>query len=800
MIKSNLISCSSLSSFFQRNFLSFVVFVTGACVLIIEVVATRILSPYFGNTIYTVSSVISIILLGLSMGYYLGGRFADTHPSKKWFYAIILVSGFSVFFLQLLTSSLLPILGYQLTIVNGPLITSLLLFFLPSFFLGTLSPFAIKIQESDYANEGIGKITGNIFFWSTFGSIFGSLSAGFYMIPQFGINQIVSFVGTALILLGILGLITTKNKIKKIPIALLFLITLFAILNSDKPAVKTIYSKDGVYEKIQIYDGVYNGKPTRFFMQDKSYSGAMFLDSDDLVFDYTKYYAIYKILNPDIKNTLVIGGGAYSIPKALLKENQDIKVDVAEIEPSLFELGKKYFKVPDDKRLTNYTEDGRRLLVDGKKNYDLIFSDVYYSLYSIPAHFTTREFFALARDKLNNKGIFIANLIGSLSRQNPSLIFSEIKTFRSIFPNSYFFATTNPNDINLQNIIMVGYKNERIIGFNTPEIKNNPNPILSSLDKKLINLNRFDLSQNQILSDNFSPVEYLTAKTINTDLNLTEGFNGNEALSIISQQLNYGPRFPGSSGHKKMQEFLIAEMKILTSMEITQNIDYIYPEIKKNGLKNIIGRFFPEKRQRIILGTHYDSKKFANKDTSHPKDPMPGANDSASGVAILVETARLLANKSVKPKVGIDIVFFDGEEGDANLPDSEWKPIGSTYFAEKANNIYSNKKPVQAIILDMVCDKDLNIYEDYNSLEFAKRETQKFFQIAHSGYPSNFYNYPKWEIDDDHTPLNKIGIPSFLVIDFDYPYFHTTQDTIDKCSAESLKKVGDSLFNYIYTL
>src|SRR3989338_4429499 len=287
MIKSNLISCSSLSSFFQRNFLSFVVFVTGACVLIIEVVATRILSPYFGNTIYTVSSVISIILLGLSMGYYLGGRFADTHPSKKWFYAIILVSGFSVFFLQLLTSSLLPILGYQLTIVNGPLITSLLLFFLPSFFLGTLSPFAIKIQESDYANEGICKITENIFFWSTFGSIFGSLSAGFYMIPQFGINQIVSFVGTALILLGILGLITTKNKIKKIPIALLFLITLFAILNSDKPAVKTIYSKDGVYEKIQIYDGVYNGKPTRFFMQDKSYSGAMFLDSDDLVFDYT---------------------------------------------------------------------------------------------------------------------------------------------------------------------------------------------------------------------------------------------------------------------------------------------------------------------------------------------------------------------------------------------------------------------------------------------------------------------------------------------------------------------------------
>ena len=205
---------------FKKNSLLFVVFLTGACVLVIEVVATRILSPFFGNTIFTTSSVISIVLAALSVGYYIGGKLADKYPTEKMFYSIIFLSGPFVLLIFILNLFLLPQLGYKLSIAYGPIISSVLLFFMPSLILGTLSPFAIKLQEKYLPDEGIGGISGGIFFWSTLGSIFGSLSAGFILIPFFGINQIVLFIALVLSVLGALPLIKVGSFRKSIVVAI----------------------------------------------------------------------------------------------------------------------------------------------------------------------------------------------------------------------------------------------------------------------------------------------------------------------------------------------------------------------------------------------------------------------------------------------------------------------------------------------------------------------------------------------------------------------------------------------------
>ena len=158
-------------NFLQRNILLYIVFLTGASVLIVEIVAVRILSPYYGNTIYTVSSVISVILAALSLGYYVGGRLADRWPHPRIFFNIIFVSGLSVFIIQLLTTTLLPSQGHRLSLMIGPLVSALVLFFLPSFLLGLLSPFAIKLQQQKLPQRGIGRISGEVFFYSTLGSI-----------------------------------------------------------------------------------------------------------------------------------------------------------------------------------------------------------------------------------------------------------------------------------------------------------------------------------------------------------------------------------------------------------------------------------------------------------------------------------------------------------------------------------------------------------------------------------------------------------------------------------------------------
>ena len=779
--------------------LPFVVFLTGACVLIIEIVATRILSPYYGNTIFTVSSVIGIVLAALSVGYYFGGRLADKYPTEKVFYSIILISGLSVILLHLLRLFLLPSLGYGLSIISGPIISAIILFFAPSLLLGTLSPFAIKLQRQYSPEKGIGSITGEIFFWSTLGSIFGSLFAGFVLIPQFGISQIILAVAIILIILGFFPLIKIgipKKSIFKIILFSVIGILLISIFSAFK-SNSIVYSYDGVYEKITIYDGEYAGRPTRFFRQDRSRSGAMFFDSDELVFNYTKYYALYKVFKPDVKNALVIGGGAYSVPKALLKDLPDAAVDVSEIEPSLYELAQKYFRVAKTEHLNNFTDDGRRLLHDTSKKYDLIFSDVYYSLFSIPAHFTTQEFFKIAKDKLSQDGIFLANLIGDLSRQEPSLIMSEIKTFQTVFPNSYFFAVDTPDKIGSQNIIFAGYNSNKKIDFNDQKITKDENPIIQSLGRKIINLDRFEFSKYPILTDNFSPVEYLTAKILQRSINQQNFIDGDEMLALIDQQLRYGPRYLSASGHKDMQKFLIAEMNALTQETKIQAWQHISPDGQKYELTNIVGRLYPTNEKRIILATHYDSKKFADKDTQKYGQAVPGANDSASGVAVLLELAQALNNSHYIPNVGIDIVFFDGEEGEENQGGdyTNWKPLGSTYFTQHLSDFYGNNKPVSGIVLDMVCDKDLKISKEQSSVQNAPAQTEAFWNIAKKIDDNAFRDQVGSEIRDDHTPLNQAGIPSFLVIDFEYPPFHTTNDTLDKCSKRSLETVASAVLN-----
>ena len=143
----------------------------------------------------------------------------------------------------------------------------------------------------------------------------------------------------------------------------------------------------------------------------------------------------------------------------------------------------------------------------------MIFSDVYFSVSSLPTHFTTREFFQIAKEKLHADGLFIANIHGKLSEES-SFILSEIKTFQSVFPNSYFFATQSIHSTLLQNIIFVGFKSDRKVDFNSSEIKTHPDYFIRGLPDKLVDISRFDLSPYPILTDNFAPVEYMLGQML----------------------------------------------------------------------------------------------------------------------------------------------------------------------------------------------------------------------------------------------------------------------------------------------
>jgi len=510
--------------FLKRNSLFLIVFITGATVLIIEVTAFRIISPYFGNTLFTTSSIIGIVLGGLSSGYYLGGFLADKYPKFSTFFFLIFIVGIFSFLIQVFSKTILPAIGYSLDIKWGPPIVSLILFFIPCLILGTLSPFVIKLKTLEL--KEIGKVSGKVFFWSTLGSIVGSFLAGFFLIPHFGISKIIISTGFLLAVIGLSGIWGSKNSKGKIylkkPKFFFFLIIVLIIalfsslvtLFSPKPE-SIIFQKDGLYSQITVEEKLFQDKKIRVLRLNRFSHSAVSLESDELPFiTYQKYYVVYKIINPDAEKALFLGGGAYSMPQGLLLDQNNIKrVDVVEIEPTLYQLAKQYFRLQGDPRLFNHIADGRRFLKETGEIYDLIFADAYDAGGFLPVHLATREFFSLVKSRLAENGFFLIHILGTSNAKSNLLIPSEIKTFKSVFKNSYLFSVDSPSKKEPQHFILIGLKNNsQKIDFEGKEVLENKNEIIRSLPEKFVNLGDLNLDSAFIFTDDFAPIEYLTAK------------------------------------------------------------------------------------------------------------------------------------------------------------------------------------------------------------------------------------------------------------------------------------------------
>jgi glutaminyl-peptide cyclotransferase len=257
-------------------------------------------------------------------------------------------------------------------------------------------------------------------------------------------------------------------------------------------------------------------------------------------------------------------------------------------------------------------------------------------------------------------------------------------------------------------------------------------------------------------------------------------FNSERAYKDIEYQLSLGPRTTGSWAHEEVRGYISDELE-------SSGWEVEAPEQSSDGKKiyNIIGKRGNGDRL-VIIGAHYDSRLLADHDPdpSLRSQPVPGANDGASGVAVLLELARILPNNLNKT---IWLVFFDAEDN-GNIPGYDWI-MGSTAFVETLMD-----KPDEAIIIDMIGDADLNIYQEKNS---DKNLTETIWEVANNLGYNQFIPVPKYRILDDHIPFIEAGIPAVDIIDIDYPYYHTTQDTLDKVSTQSLRAIGETLSAYI---
>ncbi|MCH7588362.1 MAG: M28 family peptidase [Chloroflexi bacterium] len=255
-----------------------------------------------------------------------------------------------------------------------------------------------------------------------------------------------------------------------------------------------------------------------------------------------------------------------------------------------------------------------------------------------------------------------------------------------------------------------------------------------------------------------------------------EIFDGQQAYVLIEKQLEFGPRIPGTDAHKAAGDWILRQLQENGWETSEQN--FAVDEIVG---RNLIAKSAKNASALIILGAHYDTRAFADRDIDQPLDPVPGANDGGSGTAVLLELSRILRPENFNFELWL--VFFDAEDG-GGLENRNWI-LGSTHFAA-----ILTRRPQAVIIVDMVGDSDLNIYYERNSDNVLREE---IWRIAQENGFSSFISTPKYAMLDDHTPFLRLGIPAVDIIDFDYAYWHTVADTIEQVSAESLQQVGRTL-------
>lgn len=267
------------------------------------------------------------------------------------------------------------------------------------------------------------------------------------------------------------------------------------------------------------------------------------------------------------------------------------------------------------------------------------------------------------------------------------------------------------------------------------------------------------------------------------------------AFGYLEDICRIGPRISGTEGMARQQKLIIDHFRKFNCELREQAFDVAHPQTGRPvRMRNLVVSWNPTVKGRVLLCCHYDTRPFPDRDSFKPRGTFVGANDGGSGVALFMEMAHHM--QAIPSKVGVDFVIFDGEELVFSKSDKYF--LGSEYFAKWYRDNPPNYRYVCGVLVDMIADKKQGFYYERNSLKYASEVTRSVWATARRLRVREFVARAKYEVRDDHLPLNEIArIPTCDIIDFDYPYWHTTRDTPRACSGTSIVRVGRVLMNWL---
>ncbi len=433
-----------------------VVFMSGAIVMVLELVGSRLLAPFFGNSLFVWTSLIGVMLGFMALGGYLGGRLADRSLSTSVLFWILITAAATIALVAFAEQPLLTKLAMQPDMKIAAVLSAALLFALPSTLLGMVSPYCTRLRLHALADSGA--TVGSLYAISTFGSIVGTFAAGFWLIAHVGSHDLVSWLAAAAAALSLLVAAPfTRRRVMGALGTIVLVIVAMQSTGTSAGSFDTQY--DRYFIGHQIEEETLRPVVT-LSRDDYSIESATYKDNGEpYLLDYYDYYDIALASVPEVRRTLLIGGGAFSYPRHQLGLHPGAIADVVEIDPDLVEVARKTFGLDDDPRINVIVEDGRTFLNASDETYDAILIDAFKSAGSIPYQLATFESMSHCSRLLADDGVLAMNLIASTRGAGSRFLWAEYATLKAIFPNVEVFAVFDPADpAGIQNIAIIAGK------------------------------------------------------------------------------------------------------------------------------------------------------------------------------------------------------------------------------------------------------------------------------------------------------------------------------------------------------
>ena len=469
------------------------VFLSGAALLGVEIAASRVLAPTFGSSLYVWGALIGVVLTGLSIGYWAGGTLADRWPSPYLFVGAIALGAALVLAIPLVDDWVLDrVVAWDPGPRLDPLVASIVLFGPMSVVLASVSPIAVRLAARDL--HRLGRTAGRLFAISTAGSIAGTFATAFWLVPEYGTDQVLA-VG-AVVLLGAAAAVALLERLwlPGVGLAAAAGVAVLAVGALAPETAGQVISGSAVRNWSPLYrerevrtprkldpaevglggEGftvreardtryhrllVVEDEGSRYLRFDSSFQSGMYLKRPFATrFAYSDYLELGLAYNPSARKILVIGLGGAAVQKRLWRDFRDVQVTTVELDPEVVDVAYRWFELPHDRRLPVVVDDGRRYLEKTHERYDVIMVDAFYAD-GVPFHLTTLEFVRLLHERLTPGGVVATNVIGALTGGSSEITRALWKTYAAVFPTVELHpvyegpADRFPGDI--RNIILV---------------------------------------------------------------------------------------------------------------------------------------------------------------------------------------------------------------------------------------------------------------------------------------------------------------------------------------------------------